>query len=83
MTTKTITFEVDGYEIERMRRAVNAIKDFNRATDEKADISYEVVQNLDYVDQFIGRLVGLTQPLCEHDRRNLWADYQWVEEDDD
>ena len=28
MTTKTITFELNGYEIERMKRVLSAIKDF-------------------------------------------------------
>ena len=83
MTKKTISFELNGYETERMRRAINAIKNFNRTTDEKADISYDVIQNLDCIDQFLGRLVGLEQPQCEHGHRNAWADYQWVEEDAD
>ena len=38
MTTKTITFELNGYEIERMKRVLSAIKDFNRTTEEKADL---------------------------------------------
>lgn len=59
MTKKTITFELNGYEVDRMRKAINAIKDFNRTTDEKADISYDVIQNLDCVDLFLGRLIGL------------------------
>lgn len=81
MTSKTITFELNGYEVDRMRRAINAIKDFNRATDEKADISYEIIQNLDCVDLFLGRLIGLDQPHCEHGSRNSWADYEWVEDE--
>jgi hypothetical protein len=83
MTKKTITFELNGYEVDRMRKAINAIKDFNRTTDEKADISYDVIQNLDCVDLFLGRLIGLDQPDCEHGHRNAWADYQWIEEDAD
>ena len=83
MTAKTITFELNGYETERMRQAINAIKDFNRATDEKADITYDIVQNLDCVDLFLGRLIGLDQPACEHGNRNAWADYMWKEEDAD
>ena len=79
MTNKTITFELNGYEIERMRKAINALKDFNRTTDEKADISYDVIQNLDCIDQFFGRLIGLEQPECEHGHRNAWADYDWVQ----
>ena len=79
MNSRTITFELKGYEIERRRKAINALKDFNRTTDEKAEIGYDVIQNLDYVDQFIGRLVGLEQPTCEHGHRNAWADYEWVD----
>ena len=79
MKTKTITFDLNGYEIERMRKAINALKDFNRTTDEKADISYDVIQNLDCIDQFLGRLIGLEQPKCEHDYRNAWADYDWIQ----
>lgn len=83
MTTKTITFELNGYEIERMRTVINALKDFNRTTDEKADITYEVIQNLDCADLFLGRLMGLDQPDCEHGNRNAWADYQWKENTDE
>ena len=83
MTAKTITFELNGYETERMRQAINAIKDFNRVTDEKADITYDIVQNLDSIDLFLGRLMGLEQPSCEHGNRNAWADYYWTEEDAD
>jgi len=80
---KKITFELNGYEVDRMRRAINAIKDFNRTTDEKADITYDIIQNLDSVDLFLGRLMGLDQPACEHGNKNYWADYQWIEEDKD
>lgn len=83
MKKKTITFELCGYEIDRLRKAINAIKDFNRATDEKTDISYDIIQNLDCVDQFIGRLVGLEQPQSDEGYRNAWADYHWIEETDD
>jgi len=81
--TKTITFELNGYEVDRMRDAINAIKNFNRMTDEKTDITYDVIQKLDCVDLFLGRLIGLDQPTCEHGSRNAWADYVWVEEDAD
>ena len=80
---KKITFELNGYEVDRMRRAINAIKDFNRTTDEKADLTYDIIQNLDCVDLFLGRLMGLDQGQCEHGSRNAWADYDWVEEDTD
>tara|TARA_R100000406_G_scaffold86445_1_gene70479 strand:- start:18 stop:269 length:252 start_codon:yes stop_codon:yes gene_type:complete len=83
MKTKTITFELNGYEIERMRRILSAIKDFNRATEEKADISYEIIQHLDFADRWLAGLIGLEQPECEHGHRNAWADYVWKEEDAD
>ena len=83
MTKKTITFELNDYEIERMRRILSAIKDFNRTTEEKADITYEVIQHLDFADRWLAGLIGLEQPECEHGHRNHWADYQWKEEDAD
>lgn len=81
--TKTITFELNGYEIERLRKTINALKDFNRTTDEKAEIGYDVIQQLDCTDMFLARLVGLEQPECEHGNRNAWADYVWIEEEDE
>ena len=83
MMTKTITFELNGHEIERMKRVLSAIKDFNRTTEEKADITYEVIQHLDFADRWLAGLIGLEQPQCEHGHRNHWADYQWKEEDAD
>lgn len=83
MKTKTITFELDGYDIERMRRILSAIKDFNRTTEEKADITYDTVQQLDFADRWLANLIGLEQPECEHGHRNAWADYQWKENIDD
>lgn len=81
MTTKTITFELSGYEVVRMQRVLNALKDFNRTTDEKADISYEIIQQLDYADHWLAGLIGLEQPKCEHGHRNAWSDYRWMEDD--
>ena len=81
--TKTITFELNGYEIERMRRILSAIKDFNRTTEEKADISYEVIQHLDFADRWLAGLIGLEQPQCEHGHRNAWADYVWIDNSQD
>ena len=83
MTTKTITFELNGYEVERMRRILSAIKDFNRTTEDKADITYDTVQQLDFADRWLAGHIGLEQPECEHGHRNAWADYQWKEEDAD
>lgn len=81
--TKKITFELDSYEIERLRRTINAIKDFNRTTEDKADITYDTIQPLDDADRWLANLVGLEQPRCEHGMRNQYADYHWIEEDAD
>mgnify|MGYP003116214583 FL=1 len=81
MQTKTITFELTSWELERMRRVLNAIKDFNRTTDDKADITYDVIQNLECADQWLANHIGLEQPACEHGQRNWYADYAWKEED--
>ena len=82
MTSKTITFELSGYEMERMKRVLSAIKDFNRTTEEKADITYDTVQQLDFADRWLAGLIGLEQPKCEHGHRNHWADYQWVDDEE-
>ena len=81
MTKKTITFELNGYEVERMRIIINTLKDFNRTTDDKADISYELIQQLDGADHFLAKHVGLEQTACEHGHRNWYSDYTWVEDD--
>ena len=77
MTTKTIVIELDGWQVNRMLDIVNAIKDFNRATDEKCPIDYDVIQRLDGADHFIANHMVMEQPTCEHGNRNYYGDYEW------
>lgn len=85
MTTKTIVMELEGWQIGRMLDIVNAIKDFNRATDEKCDIDYSLIQRLDGADHFIANHMVMEQASCEHGNRMYWSDYRWSEpaEDDE
>jgi len=82
MQTKTITFELNGWEIKHLRDIINAIKDFNRTTDDKADIGFDVIRQLDGADHWLAQRIGMEQPKCEHGSRNWYADYVWTEEDD-
>ena len=75
MTTKTIVMELEGWQIGRMLRIVNALKDFNRATDEKCDISYDIVQRLDYADESLGINLGFEQPMNEDGYKNRWSNF--------
>lgn len=59
----------------RLLNIVNAIKDFNRATDEKADISYDIVQRLDYADDSLGSILGFEQPMNEEGYKNRWSNF--------
>ena len=79
MTTKTIVMELEGWQVERMLDIVNAIKDFNRATDEKCDIDYSLIQRLDGADQFIANHMVMEQESCEHGNRMWWSDYSWAD----
>ena len=83
MTTKTIVMELEGWQIKRMLDIVNAIKDFNRATDEKCDIEYGLIQRLDGADDFIARHMVMEQATCEHGSRMHWSDYKWCEPEDE
>ncbi len=83
MTNKTITIELNEWQLEQLRTIVNALKDFNRTTDEKCEIDYGLVRTLDGADTIIGGYFGLAQPKTEQGQRSWWADYQWKEEDDD
>ena len=74
MNKRKIKIELEGYEIERIRRIINAIKEFNIATSYKADIEYDTIRELDGGDNFVARHFGLYQPSVD-------ADYQWVEEE--
>ena len=83
MTTKTIVMELEGWQIERMLDIVNAIKSFNRATDEKCDIEYGLIQRLDGADNFIASFMDMEQRTCEHGNRLHWSDYRWCEPEDE
>ena len=83
MTTKTIVMELEGWQVERMLDIVNAIKDFNRATDEKCDIDYGLIQRLDGADHFIANHMVMEQSSCEHGNRLWWSDYRWCVPDDE
>lgn len=67
--------EITENQMLRLLGAVNAIKDFNRATDEKCDISYDIVQRLDYADEMLATNLGFEQPMCEHGHKSRWADF--------
>jgi len=81
MRTKSITFELEGWEIERMRTIINALKNFNRQTDDKCDISYNIISELDGADSFLANRIGLEQEEDEG-RRNWYSNYEWNVEDD-
>jgi len=82
MKTKTITFTIEGWEIERMRTIINALKNFNRQTDDKCDISYNIISELDGADNFLANRIGLEQDE-EEGRRNWYSDYTWLADEDD
>lgn len=82
MTTKTIIFELEGWEIERMRTIINTLKNFNRQTDDKCDISYNIIHELDGADSFLANRIGLEQDE-EEGRRNWYSDYTWLADEDD
>lgn len=81
--SKKIVIELDAWQVERMRGIVNALKNFNRTTDDKADISYDLICELDDADRFIANHIGLEQIRCEHGHMNLYVDYTWTEEKTD
>lgn len=84
MTTKTVIIELEGWQVSRMLGIVNALKDFNRATDEKCAIEYDTVRQLDGADDFLSKHLVMEQDTCEHGNRLYWSDYRWsVLEDDD
>lgn len=82
MTTKTVVMELKDWEVGRMLRIVNALKDFNRATDEKCPIDYDVIRALDNADDFLSTHLVMEQDTCEHGNRLWWSDYRWSELED-
>ena len=81
MKSKKCKIKLEGHEIERMRNIVNAIKDFNIHTSDKAPIDYETICVLDGADDFLARHFGLVQPSNEDFSRNWYVDYQWDEQE--
>jgi len=82
MTTKTIVMELEGRHAIRMLKIVNAIKDFNRATDEKCPIGYDIIRALDNADDFLSTHLVMEQDTCENGHRLWWSDYRWSELED-
>ena len=80
MKSKKCKIKLEGYEIERVRRIVNAIKDFNIATSDKVGIDYDNIRELDGADDFLARHFGLVQPSDTDFVRNWYIDYQWDED---
>ena len=80
MKSKKCKIKLKGYEIERMRNIVNAIKDFNNITSDKASSDYDTVCELNGADDFLARRFGLVQPSNEDFSRNWYIDYQWDED---
>ena len=80
MKSKKCKIKLEGYEIERMRSIINAIKDFNIHTSDKAPIDYDIICGLDGADDFLARHFGLFQPNNEDFSRNSYIDYQWDED---
>ena len=76
MNKRKIKIELEGYEIERIRSIINAIKDFNIATTDKSAVEYDTIRTLDGADYFFARLLGLYQKDC-------FGDYRWDKEDAD
>lgn len=74
----TITFESD-WQYNRVLEIINALKDFNMATHEKADIDYGVIRKLDCADNLLGKLFGYEQPKQENGYPCYWSDYQPIQ----
>ena len=82
LKSKKCKIKLEGYEIERMRKIINALKDFNVATSDKVSIDYEIICELSGADNFLARILGLVQPSDKHGNTNWYIDYQWDEETD-
>ena len=82
LKSKECKIELEGHEIERMRNIVNAIKDLNITTSDKACIDYDTIRELDGADNFLAKFFGLAQPIHPDFGSKWYADYQWDEEND-
>ena len=74
---KKIKVELNDWEITRVLEIINALKSFNRTTDEKCPIDYELVVKLDGADHYLAKFLGLKQPETEKGYPNIYADYEW------
>ena len=80
MKSKKCKIELEGHQIERMRSIINAIKDFNVKTSDKAGIDYDTIRELDGADNFLAKLIGLVKPIHPDFGCKWYADYQWDED---
>ena len=80
MKSKECKIELEGHQIERMRSIINAIKDFNVKTSDKAGIDYDTIRELDGADNFLAKFFGLVQPWHPDFGSKWYADYQWDED---
>jgi len=80
MKSKKCNIKLEGRQIERLRDIVNAIKDLNIATSDKACIDYDTIRELDGADDFLARHFGLAQPSNKNFGTGWYADYQWDED---
>ena len=80
MKSKKCKIELEGHQIERMRSIINAIKDFNVHTSDKACIDYDTIRELDGADNFLAKFFGMVQPIDPDFGCKWYADYQWDED---
>jgi hypothetical protein len=80
MKSKKCNIKLEGHQIQRMRSIINAIKDLNVATSDKACIDYDTIRELDGADNFLAKFFGLVQPIHPDFGTSWYADYQWNED---
>ena len=80
MKSKECKIKLEGHQIERMRSIINAIKDLNVTTSDKAGIDYDTIRELDGADNFLAKFFGLVQPWHPDFGSKWYADYQWDED---
>ncbi len=80
MKSKKCKIELEGHQIERMRSIINAIKDLNVTTSDKAGIDYDTIRELDGADSFLAKFFGMVQPIHPDFGCKWYADYQWDED---
>lgn len=80
LKSKECKIELEGHQIERMRSIINAIKDLNVTTSDKAGIDYDTIRELDGADNFLAKFFGLVQPIDPDFGSKWYADYRWDED---